>query len=181
MIGEEEEKITAAKRGTTVHLCMKTLDFSKDYELQDIKDMIQCLVEKKIITEKEAEAVNPYHILKFTKSAIWLELREAKEYHKEEPFYINVPASDIQETTCQENILAQGIIDLYYITKDNQLVLLDYKTDWAKEGEEDILIKRHTSQLMLYKEALENALGRKVDKIYIYSTSLGKEIELTRR
>ena len=178
MIGEEEEKITAAKRGTTVHLCMKTLDFSKDYELQDIKDMIQRLVEKQIITEKEAEAVNPYHILKFTKSAIWLELREAKEYHKEEPFYINVPASDIQETTCQENILAQGIIDLYYITADDKLVLLDYKTDFVHEGEEQILIDRHTPQLLLYKQALEAGLGKKVDKIYIYSTVLGKKVEI---
>ena len=31
---------------------------------------------------------------------------------------------------------------------------------------------------MIYKEALENALDRKVDKVYIYSTALGKEIEI---
>ena len=58
------------------------------------------------------------------------------------------------------------------------MVLLDYKTDFVKEGEEEILIKRHTPQLLLYKEALENALDRKVDKIYIYSTILGKKYNL---
>ena len=178
MKGEEEEIITPAKRGTIVHLCMKKLDFSKDYELKDIKEMIQNLIQKQIITNKEAEAVNPYQILKFTKSQIWRELKEAKEYHKEEPFYINIPANEIEDIECTENILAQGIIDLYYITKDDKLVLLDYKTDWVQEGEENTLIKRHTPQLMLYKDALENALERKVDKIYIYSTTLGKTIKI---
>ena len=178
LMGEEEEKVTASKRGTIVHLCMKNLDFSKDYELEDIKNIIQDLVQKQIITEKEAKAVNAYQILNFTKSNIWQELKEAKEYHKEEPFYINVSAREIENLDCDENILAQGIIDLYYITKNDELVLLDYKTDFIQAGEEEILIKRHTPQLMLYKQALENALDKKVEKIYIYSIVLGKEIEI---
>ena len=179
LAGDEEEKVTASERGTIVHLCMKNLDFSKDYELQDIKNLIQNLVEKQLITEKGALSINPYQILKFTKLDVWKELKTAKEYHKEEPFYINVPANEIEDIDCTESILAQGIIDLYYITKDNELVLLDYKTDFVREGEESILIQRHTPQLMLYKEALENALGRKVDRVCIYSTVLGKEVEIS--
>ena len=178
LINEEEEKVTASKRGTIVHLCMKNLDFSKTYELQDIKDLIKSLVDKEIITEKEAKSVNPYQILKFTKSDIWQELSTAKEFHKEEPFYINVPANEIEDVDCDENVLAQGIIDLYYITADDELVLLDYKTDFVQEGEEQILIDRHTPQLLLYKQALEAGLGKKVDKIYIYSTVLGKKVEI---
>ena len=176
LIGKEEEKITSAKHGTLIHLCMQKLDFSKDYKLEDIKEMIQNLVQKQIITEKEAKSINPYDILKFTKTEIWKELKTSKENHKEEPFYINILANEALEISCEENILVQGIIDLYYITEDDKLILLDYKTDYINEGEEEILIKRHTPQLMLYKEALENALDRKVDKMYIYSTVLGKEI-----
>ncbi len=178
LINQEEEKITPSKKGTIVHLCMKNLDFSKKYDMQDIKDLIQSLVDKEIITLKEADSVNVYQILQFTKSKIWNELKYAKEYHKEEPFYINVPASEIEETTADENILAQGIIDLYYIDKNDNLVLLDYKTDFARPGDENILIERHKPQLLLYKQALESALGRNVDRIYIYSTNLGKEIEI---
>ena len=62
--------------------------------------------------------------------------------------------------------------------KKLKVVLLDYKTDYVQEGEDEILIKRHTPQLMLYKQALENALNRTVDKIYIYSTVLGKKVEI---
>ena len=177
-VREEDETVSASTRGTIVHLCMKNLDVSKEYELGDIKDLIHSLEEKQIITQNEAEAINPYQILKFTKSSIWQELKEAKEVFKEEPFYINVPANEVEETNATDNILAQGIIDLYYITKNDELVLLDYKTDFVKEGEEDILIKRHTPQLMLYKQALENALNRKVDRVYIYSTALGKEVPI---
>ncbi len=182
LIGTEEEKITPAQRGTLIHLCMKNLPFGKDYNLQEVKDFIEELKDKEIITQKEQEAINPYVILKFTKSNIWEELKEAKEYHKEEPFYSNIPAKEVMETTADENILVQGMIDLYYINKKDELVLLDYKTDFipqgAEEKEKQILVNRHKAQLMLYKEALENALNRKVDKVYIYFTSLGKEIEI---
>jgi len=175
---EDEEKVSASKRGTIMHLCMKNLDFSKDYELHDVKDLVVELKKKELITSKEADSVNLKQILQFTKSDIWQELKVAKEYHKEEPFYINVSANEIEETESKANILAQGIIDLYYIDKNDKLVLLDYKTDFVKDGEEEILIKRHTPQLLLYKEALENALDRKVNKIYIYSTTLGKKINV---
>ena len=146
--------------------------------IKDIKDMVDFLVEKKVITEKEADSVNINQIMQFTKTDIWQELKNAKEYHKEEPFYISISANEIEKTNSKETVLAQGIIDLYYIDKDDNLVLLDYKTDFIKEGEENILIKRHKSQLMLYKEALENALEIKVDKIFIFSTVLGKKIEI---
>ena len=171
-----EEKITPAKKGTIVHLCMKNLDFSKDYDLNQIKQLIEDLKIKEVITEKEEESINPYAILNFTKSNIYKELKEAKEYHKEEPFYINIPANEVMEVSSKENILVQGIIDLYYIDKSDKLILLDYKTDFAKPGDEKILIEKHKPQLMLYKEALENGLNRKVDKVYIYSTGLEKEI-----
>ena len=171
-----EEKITPAKKGTLVHLCMKNLDFSKDYDLNQIKQLIGDLKIKEVITEKETESINPYAILNFTKSNIYKELKEAKEYHKEEPFYINIPANEVMEVSSKENILVQGIIDLYYIDKNDKLILLDYKTDFAQPGDEKILIEKHKPQLMLYKEALENGLNRKVDKVYIYSTGLEKEI-----
>ena len=178
LVGTEEEKISPSKKGTLMHLCLKNLNFSKNYEMHDIEELIEELETKKIITKKEAEAINKNQILNFTNSKIFNELKNAIEYHKEEPFYINIPAQDVMEVKCNTNILVQGIIDLYYIDKDDKLVLLDYKTDFIHPNEEHVLIDRHKKQLLLYKEALEGALNKKVDKIYIYSTTLGKEIEI---
>ena len=61
-------------------------------------------------------------------------MKNAKEIHKEKAFYINVKASRMYEISKEndENILVQGIIDLYYIDKDGKLVLVDYKTDYVE-------------------------------------------------
>ena len=178
LTGTEEEKISPAKKGTLIHLCMKNLDFSKAYTLEEVKELINKLCVKKIITEKERECINPWDIFKFTKTDLFKNLKTAKEVHKEEPFYINVEANEVTDKEANDIILAQGIIDLYFIDKDDKLILLDYKTDFVKTGEEDILISRHKKQLYLYRDALENALNRKVDKIFIYSVNLGTLIRI---
>jgi hypothetical protein len=103
---------------------------------------------------------------------------ERIEIYKEKPFYINVPAREIYKENCEENILVQGIIDLYYIDKDDNLKLLDYKTDYVEPGNEQELVKKYSKQLELYKEALEEALNKKVEKVYIYSVYLEKTIEI---
>ena len=61
---------------------------------------------------------------------------------------------------------------MYYINKNDELVLVDYKTDYVQKDEEQKLIDKYKEQLNLYKEALENSLGRKVNKVLIYSTLL---------
>lgn len=175
---EKETKITSAQKGTLTHLCLQKLNPKEEYDLEKIKTLIQNLEMNKIITEKESKAINPNKIVQFTKSKIWKQLKNAKEYYKEKPFYINVPASQIYDADIKENILVQGIIDLYFVNENGQIVLVDYKTDYVESGKEFELVEKYKSQLDLYKQALESALGTKVEKVYIYSVYLGKEIEI---
>ena len=175
---EKENPITSAQKGTIMHLCLQKLNPKEEYDLEKIKALIHKLEMNQIITEKESEAINPYKILQFTKSAIWGQLKNAREYYQEKPFYINVPASQIYEQDIKENILVQGIIDLYFVNEDGQIVLVDYKTDYVESGKEFELVEKYRSQLDLYKQALESALGRKVCKVYVYSVYLGKELEI---
>ena len=177
MKNDEQEKLTGARKGTLLHLCMQKLEIGKEYELSDIKELVNNLKDREIITQLEAENININAVLKFTKSNIWEELKNAKEVHREEPFYMTIPAREIYKKEVEEKILVQGIIDLYYIDRNDNLVLLDYKTDYLENGAEE-LIQKYDSQLQLYKKALEDALNRKVDKIYIYSTYLDKEIKI---
>ena len=171
---DEEEKLTGAQKGTLIHLCLQKLDVKKEYDLQKVKDLITSLEEKEIITHKEAENINAFKVLEFTKSDIWKDLKGAKEIYREKPFYINIPAKDIYEEDIEENILVQGIIDLYYLDKDDNLILVDYKTDYAQSEEE--LINKYKTQLEIYEKALEQAYGKKISKKLIYSTWLGSEV-----
>ena len=75
-----------------------------------------------------------------------------------------------------ENVLVQGVIDLYYITESGEIVLVDYKTDRVKEAEE--LVDKYSEQLRIYKMALEKSLGKDVSHVYIYSVELEEIVEL---
>ncbi len=173
---KEEIPLTGAQKGTLLHLCMQKLEESQEYDLRKIKEFICDLVSKEIITQKEAENINPNAILKFTQSQIWQDMKQAKEIQKEKPFYITIPAKEIYQEEVAEDILVQGIIDLYYINAKDELVLVDYKTDYVQNETE--LINKYKKQLALYQKALEESLQRKVNYIFIYSTFLGKELEV---
>ena len=175
---DKETKITNAQKGTLTHLCMQKLDINKKvYNYDDVKQLISELEMKKIISSKEAEAININNIVQFTKSKLWEEMTHAHVVQREKPFYINIPAKELYQEDVDEDILVQGIIDLYYITEKDELVLVDFKTDYVENRNEQILIDKYNTQLDLYKRALESATGKKVDRIYIYSTYLNKEIQ----
>ena len=52
----------------------------------------------------------------------------------------------------------------------------DFKTDNLEE--EEMFIQKYNIQLDIYKRALEKLTGISVEKTYIYSFKLGKEIEI---
>ncbi len=166
-----EEKISNSKKGTLVHLCIQKLDEKKDYTLQDIKQMIEQMVLKEIITEKEAQAIDANLVYEYTKSELFQELKQAKEIHKEQPFYISIPAKEIiQEAKLagsEKSILVQGIIDLYYIDQNDNLKLVDYKTDYVGKTEDakEKILEKYRVQLEIYQKALEQSLSKKVSKV----------------
>ncbi len=68
-------------------------------------------------------------------------------------------------------VLIQGIIDVFF-EEDGEIVLLDYKTDKVASAAE--LAGRYRTQLELYQEAIERAVGKKVKERLLYSFSLGE-------
>lgn len=176
---EEDRTLTGSQKGTLLHLCMQKLDIQKDYTLQAVQELINEFVKREIITPVEAENINTKAILKFTQSNIWQEMKQAKEIQREKPFYMTIPAKEIYQEEVTEEILVQGMIDLYYINKEEELVLVDYKTDFVQTEEE--LVDKYKNQLAWYQKALEEALQKKVSRVLIYSTFLGKELEVLKK
>ena len=176
---EAKTKLTGAQKGTLIHLCLQKMRETEEYNLEKITELIEGLKDKEIITEIEAQNIDKEKLLEYTNSQLWTELKQAKEIHKEHPFYINIKASRIYNQINKEddeNILVQGVIDLFFIDKDDNLILVDYKTDYVQHENE--LVEKYKGQLDLYKEALEQSLDKKVDKMCIYSVYLNKLIEI---
>ena len=173
---EEKKKLTSAEKGTLIHLILQKLDFSKKYTKQEIEKFIENLYEKQIINKLQKESIDSEKIYKIVTSKFFENIQTAKQVYKETPFYTYINTKEIYNTENEENILVQGIIDLYYITKDDEIALVDYKTDYVENEEE--LIEKYKIQLEIYKKALEEALNKKVKETYIYSIGLNKAIKL---
>ena len=75
-------------------------------------------------------------------------------------------------------MLIQGIIDDYF-EENGEIVLVDYKTDAVKSGEE--LIRRYETQVKYYKEALENLTDKKVKEIILYSFALNEIVVVDKK
>jgi len=174
-LSKEKSNLTSSEKGTLMHLILQKLDFTKE---QDLENLLKELLKNNIIDELEFKNVQIKKIEKFLKSDLAIRIKKAKEIHKEEPFYINIFANEIYDTELKDKILVQGVIDLYFIDREGKIVLVDYKTDYVDTEEE--LAKKYVIQLSLYKRALENALNKKVDEVYIYSTHLEKEIDIAK-
>lgn len=176
---EVKTKLTGAQKGTLIHLCLQKMKETEEYNLEKITELIEELKDKEIITEIEVQNIDKEKLLEYTNSQLWTELKQAKEIHKEHPFYINIKASRIYNQINKEDdeeILVQGVIDLFFIDKDDKLILVDYKTDYVQNENE--LVEEYKGQLDLYKEALEQSLDKKVDRMCIYSVYLNKLIEI---
>lgn len=125
----------------------------------------------------QAKSINLEKIQNFLNTELAKQIKTAKQVEKEKAFCTKILAKEIYEDAGEgDEILVQGIIDLYFINSEDELFLLDYKTDYVENGNEEQLKNKYKKQLEIYKKSLEEALKRKVDKTYIYSLYLNKEI-----
>ena len=175
---QTNNNLTGAEVGSIIHLVLQKLDFKEEYDLEKINNLLEKLHAQSIITEVQKQVVQKQKILDFTKSELFNRLKKAKKVYREKAFYINIPAKEIHNNDAEESILVQGIIDLFFIDENNNVVLVDYKTDYVPKNDEYYLIQKYKNQLDLYRRALESALNIPVKSIYIYSTYLSKEIKL---
>ena len=159
----KNKKLTPAEKGTLIHLALQKLNN------EDIDNMIKNL--KIDENSKEFLIQNKNIFENYINSELFEELKKAKLIQKETPFYM-----DVNYKNTDEKVLIQGVIDLYFVDKDDNLILVDYKTD--KNVDEETLKQRYLNQLNMYEIALEKSLNMKVSKKIIYSTTLNKCIEI---
>ena len=76
-----------------------------------------------------------------------------------------------------KKVRLQGIIDCFFESNEG-LMLLDYKTDYVKDGDEDTLKEKYKKQLDYYSDAIFKITGKRVKYKYIYSFSLEREIKV---
>ena len=177
--GRERRRLAeAAKRGSAYHRILELLDFGAVSSKEDVKHQFQDLLESQKISKAGVKRVRQEVIWRFVSSPLGRRMAKAQaegKCHRERQFIMGIPAREIGAGTSKEPVLIQGIIDAY-LEEEDGLVLIDYKTDYVPQGQEDILVKRYRTQMDYYQKALEQIVGKKVKQRIIYSLSLQKEV-----
>ena len=144
-----------SETGTAYHEALKTIDFEKVENREDVKNQ---LINKKF----DKNLINLINFdLIFENIKIIQPLIKNKKIFKEKQFVLKLDNGQ----------LVQGIIDLFAIGEKN--ILIDYK--FTKEKDENTLKNRYFTQLMLYKNAIEKAENIKINNVYLISL-LNKKI-----
>lgn len=174
---EEIKEFSNSEKGTIIHFTMQHLDLSNIKDYESIKIQIDDLVQRELLTEDEANVISIDKILNFFSSLIGKRMLSVNEVNREVPFVLTKKAKDVIDGIgeCEDSLLIQGIIDCYF-EEDNEIVLIDYKTDNISEEKE--FINRYKKQIYYYKHALESISGKKVKECYIYSFNLNREIQI---
>lgn len=190
----EEERATAAERGTATHTFMQFCDFEHVLKF-GVRDEIARMCSVGLMDKKMAELINVRHIERFFRSNFWREtekaISEGGKIYREQRFNIKLPASHFTADEAfaslisDEEIVVQGVIDLLVVAPDGSITLCDYKTDYLTDEEmKDIslleakMLASHESQLSYYKTAVKRIFGRAPSRTVIYSLPFGEAVDL---
>ncbi|WP_175598156.1 helicase-exonuclease AddAB subunit AddA [Paenibacillus luteus] len=177
----EEKSLTAAEKGSVNHLLMQHVPLSEPASVQNLKETLDGMIELRLLTRIQSEAINLPAVAAFFDSDLGQRLLQAGWVRREVPFSSMFPASrvypDAEESLTKEPILIQGVIDCLF-EDDAGVVLLDYKTDRIHNQKWTEGAERHRFQLELYAEAIESVLGRKVDECHVFFFDGGQSVQL---
>lgn len=185
-----EEVSTGARWGTLMHEAMQWLPL-ETYTQESLSAKLDQLTLSGYFTQDERHVLNDKALYRFFNSDLGKRLLKAKEspssagsaggdsgnqsqVAREWPFSMLIEGHDVYpEVEPGEKLFLQGIVDTAFL-EDDQWVLVDYKTDRVKSGEE--LVRRYAVQLRIYSEALERLTGKNVKERYIYSFRLNDAV-----
>lgn len=171
-----EKVLTPAQKGSALHLVMQNTIPSENIDEIYVKNLIDKLVSANVLSEKEAENVNAEKIIKFYKTPLGTRISASNKVVREAPFETEIPLSLFEGyESVKENILLQGVVDCWF-EEDNEIVIVDYKTDYYKHVNE--IIEKYNQQLKWYAYALEHITHKNVKNMYIYAFSGDKIIEI---
>ncbi len=176
MEGIQEENM-GAKRGTAMHRVLECYDFTKD--AGSLKEQMAWMEEQGRIEKDLLVLVSFPALQRFLETPLGQRMHRAAcagKLYKEKPFVMGKPAKEaLEESSSEEMILIQGIIDVFFEEEDG-IVLLDYKTDHVRNKKE--LAERYRTQMELYAQALERALFCPVKEKLLYSFCLHEIVTL---
>ena len=172
-----ETPLTGAEKGVALHLVMQYIDYKSCVSLEGVNAEIERLAKMRIITEKQARAVDSAKIVSFFASPLGKCALCAEKLLREFKFSIMIPAADYFPEGGDEEILLQGVVDCC-IEENGKLTVIDYKTDYVTKENERERAESYRPQLEAYAKALGRITGKPVEKRVLYFFRTGSAVEV---
>ena len=191
--------LSAAERGTLMHLLMEKTDFAKAAGAdgrQQVLETADRLLADGVISAEEYDSLSIDKAASFFSSEIGQRAAAAAEegrLRKEKEFIFSMDAAEIagagggasagagesEGVGAGESTIVQGIIDCFF-EEEGRIVLIDYKNSYMGAGRtiEDIAAS-YAGQIDLYRKALEGATGKQVKEAYLYLFDTGEFVPMS--
>ncbi|WP_338753527.1 helicase-exonuclease AddAB subunit AddA [Bacillus sp. FJAT-52991] len=172
----QEKTLSPAEIGTAVHTVMQHVPLHEPPTETDIHSLLEVLIQRELLTNEQAEVINPNSIVSFFKTEVGQMLLKSDHVYRETPFNMGVKASELHAdwNGLEEIVLVQGVIDCL-MEVDGELYLLDYKTDKIAgrfpggfDEARPVLEARYRLQIDLYAKAVEQIWKRKIARKYLF-------------
>lgn len=160
----DDSNIDGATRGTIIHSVLEQLDLKLDLD-----DNLVHLKEYGLYDQEAWKIINKYYLnLKnFIGSDVYSLMCNAKIVYKEKEF-----------SMLDEGQIIHGIFDVVCIN-DNDITIIDYKTDNIKSSTpDDLLVSLHKDQMDYYKKILARVFPQANIKAIVYYLHINKYITI---
>ena len=184
---------SGAERGSATHVFMQFADFERLCTLGAAAEL-ERMIAGGFMSRAQAELVNTRQIERFAESALVDKMRRSPMLKREFRFNARMAAdrftddAELKEKLAADGVrlTVQGVVDCVYRDPDTgELVLVDYKTDRVTDEEwrdpalaAESFRRRHKNQLSYYREICSRMFGEDIARAEIYSTVLGRCIEV---
>lgn len=173
---QQSHSLSGAEVGTAMHAVMQHLPLDGPLDESAVALWLDKLTLEEKMTEQEAEAIDIKAIVSFLESEMAELIYKTPDVEREVPFTYTLKARavypDWKDHHTDEKVLIQGVVDCLIHT-DEGIIILDYKTDSLPEDEitkekQDALKERYSTQISLYKQAMEDIFRQPVKATYLY-------------
>ncbi len=177
---EDKTYLDAAKRGTIIHHLMQIIDLNEVDSLEKVEKQIDSFYRKKILSHEAMSVVDAKKVFAFFESKIGKRALKSDYIGREREVLDNVDLAklypEIGDVTGEFSMM-RGIVDMFF-EEDEELVVVDYKTDMMKGKTLKSIKQKYKVQLDLYAKALEKITGKKVKEKWIYLYGISRELKI---
>lgn len=178
--------LTGAEIGTAHHQLMQLASLDQVGTFEGVEAEAKRLGESGVLSAEEVAALDIESVSAFWGSEVGRDfLNRQDDVRRELPFTLRIDREDLQKIGLplyadmpdEDFLVAQGVVDLAMISED-EIWILDFKTDHLRDGKLDEKVALYGPQVKLYGHAMSVIYGKPVTRRWLHFLSTNKTVEV---